>query len=652
MADDKPPAKVLRFERPRRFPADLDRLRARIGDENVSFEESDIDEGLAIAEAAIERGVPGGHEAKTDLLNIRAHRTLAAGDTDAALAKWADIAAAYPTYFHAYAMRADILGKRGDHDGALAELDAYVERAPTDARGYLQRANVYNAQGDGERALANFRRAVVLDPSSTEAKLGLAQALAAKGDAKGAARAYAKAAEEVLGNAESYDMRGLMHFVCGQEELALADYEASLALDPTNADTVAWRGLLRSRLGRREEALADFTRLIAMRPAEARGYWRRGEVLLHLGKPAEALRDLDRALALGGDERGAAHAARGMAQEALGDADGALASYEAALSRDPANIACRSRRFQIYNAREDWERCMIDIEAVLAKTPDDPPLLQSLARLQHRVHRRDEALATYDRVIALDPRNAEVYAERSALHTGIGNTMAAHADMAKAYELAPDDRDIRSAHGRFAAQVAPNEEARSAAYALIVSAAELEPENPEAWARAAYDLRGAGSPERALPCITRAVELDPDNPEYLHERAGCLDVTAPREETDPEGFRAAMEAALADVEKALELTDDEEFQWELYRTRGDLRESLGDLAGAIADATHLIEATPDRVDGYTERARLLKQTGDMEGARADAAKVKLLEDELIAELSTMSGMENMPNLKRFDLDEV
>src|SRR5690348_9403665 len=123
MANDEPSAKVLPFVRPRRFPADLDRLRGRLDDDEVAFEEADIDDGIACAEAAIEKGVPGGHEVLADLLHIRAHRILAAGDADAALARWAEIIARVPAYLPAYAARADLLGKRGEHEAALAELD-------------------------------------------------------------------------------------------------------------------------------------------------------------------------------------------------------------------------------------------------------------------------------------------------------------------------------------------------------------------------------------------------------------------------------------------------------------------------------------------------------------------------------------------------
>lgn len=649
MASDKPPGKVLPFERPRRFPADLDRLRRMLDDEDTELGEPDLEEGLACAEAAIAKGVPGGHEAKADLLHIRAHRTLAAGDTEAALATWATIIASSPAYLQAYVMRAQVLGKRGDHEAAVAELDRFVERAPTDARGYLHRAQLYEAQGDRERALANFRRAAQLDRTSTEAHLGVATALAAKGDARGAARAFAQAAEEVLGDADSYNMRGFMHFVSGQDELALADYEASLALSPNQPDTLAWRGLCRLRLKRYDAAIADFTRLIAMQPADARGFWRRGEALVYSGKHAEGLRDLDRAIALGGDERGAAHFARGMAQQALGDVAGALRSYDTAIERDPENAACRARRFQIHNEAEDWAGCQIDAEAMLARSPGSPPLLLTHARLCVRTGRRDDALASYDQLIALEPGNADAYHERAELHVGKGDTLAARADLARAFELAPDDLDIRASHGCDRVQGATTPEERAAGLQLIASSAELDAENPEAWSRAAYSFRRVGAFAEALRCITRALELDPDNVDYLDERATCLRSAAPWSGADPEGHRASIVAALADVDRAIALSSTEDF--ERYRQRATLREESGDLEGALADQTKMIEIDPSFIDPHMDRARLRKLTGDMPGALADAARVSAMEDEWLAEVATHPELGKV-ELKRFNLDDV
>jgi tetratricopeptide (TPR) repeat protein len=237
-------------------------------------------------------------------------------------------------------------------------------------------------------------------------------------------------------------------------------------------------------------------------------------------------------------------------------------------------VACRLRRFQLHSEAEDWPRCQIDADAMLARAPDSP-------------------------------------------------------------------------YGRDQAQAATTDDERAAALRLIGSSAELDAENHEAWARAAYRLREAGAPGQAIPYITRAIELAPDNADYLDERATCLRGAAPHRGLDPVGFRASVVAALADAEQAIALSNDEDL--ELYRHRASLREEAGDLEGALADQTQMIEMAPDFLDAYADRARLRKLTGDMPGALADAARVTAMEDETFAELAAFVDVGKM---QRFNLDDV
>ena len=411
-------------------------------DGEVEFEESDIDEGLACAEAAIARGVPRGHEVKVEFLNIRAHRTLDAGESDAAFAAWGSIAAAYPTYLAAYSMRAEILEKRGDDAAALAMLDSYVRRAPTDPDGYLARANFFTKHDDPERAIANFRRVVQLDPARSDALLRMAQLLEAKGDSYAASCAYAKYAEEPLDDVDDYKMRAFMFFMSGYPDLALDDYDAILALSPNDREALSWRANLRLMFRQWEGAITACTRLIKMKSADATVYARRGEALVEVGKLREALKDLKRAIALGGDARGVAHFARGKAEEGLGDDAAALASYTTAIERDPSSVGRRLRRLRINEAVGDRPACQIDIDAMLSAPPGEPSPLLAYARVCHARRRREDSREAYDRLIALEPHNAAAFYGRAELLVGLGDTMAARADFARAFELKPDDAEI------------------------------------------------------------------------------------------------------------------------------------------------------------------------------------------------------------------
>ncbi len=633
MASDLPPAKVLPFQRPRRFPADLDRLRAILDDEDAGFDEAELEDALACADAATAKGVPGAHEVKVRLWGVRAHRTNHSEGADAALAVWAAIVEAYPDYLPAYVARAKLLGARGDEEAAIAELDRFVALSPTEAEGYLQRAALYQDQGDVERALANLRRGVQLDPTSFGAYLAIAQLLAAKGDGAGASRFYAKYATQPVGTAEEFGMRGFMFFLCGEEELALADYEAMVALAPNDPEAVSWRGLCRLRSNDIDGAIADYTRLIALRPEEARGYTRRGEALVRLGKHAEALRDLDRAIALGNDEYGRAHFARSTALEALGDLEGAHAALDTAIERNPTQASYRIRRFQRHAAAEDWVRCDIDAEAMLAKSPDDGSILHAHARLCHRNGRRDDARVAYDRLLTVDPGNAQAHFERSELLVGFGETQAAYADLDRAFELAPEDPLIRRAYGFKQLSSLPGDPERSAWIEMVVGTA--KPDDHAALAELAYHFCRVACHAQGMVHINRAIELAPDNADYYMARIRCRSGMAPRF-IDLAAFQAAAAESLVDIERAIALTTDDE-DVEPYQTRAELREEVGDLQGALADQTKMIEMAPWSLDAFEERARLRELTGDLAGAAEDAARAAEMEEELRAEMATWSN---------------
>jgi tetratricopeptide (TPR) repeat protein len=493
MAKDGPPGKVLPFKRspkaappaplgPRDpvFAAALEGVMGLVWRDldgvAAVFDGMDLEAGLSWADEAIAKGAPGGHEARVDLLNLRAYRTLARGDAAAALAQWDALATEHPTNVAVHVMRARAHERRGDNEAAIA--------------------------------------------------------------------------------------------------------------------------------------------------------------------------DLDRAIEIGPDELGMAHFARGNAHQALGDLERALQSYDVAIERSPSNVGFRLRRFQIHNEAEDWLACQIDADAVLALVPDSKEVLLTHARLCARNNRRSEALADYDLLIGLDPGNADAYHERAGLHIGRGDTAAARADVARAFELNPDDPEIRASYGRDLGQAARTDEERAAAIRMIQSSAELDPENPAAWADAGRCCQMIGRHEEAVAHFTRAIELAPDDVDYYAERAQSIVSTGSAVSHDPEGRRPHLERALADVDRAIHLFDGEHF--ELYRRRATLREGLGDLRGALDDQRSIVALDPRFLEGYMDRARLRKLTGDMPGAVADAKRVRELEDETRANLAEFM---DVSTLKRWNLDE-
>ena len=132
--------------------------------------------------------------------------------------------------------------------------------------------------------------------------------------------------------------RGMAHLEARRPQLAAADFQRALELNPRSPEALLGRGTLRLRAGNLREALEDFDGAIALDPAYASPYDKRCIVKMRLRGAQEASDDCDRAVSLApmNDD---AWINRGVVRRALGERREAMASYERALELNPANAS-------------------------------------------------------------------------------------------------------------------------------------------------------------------------------------------------------------------------------------------------------------------------------------------------------------------------
>jgi tetratricopeptide (TPR) repeat protein len=85
-----------------------------------------------------------------------------------------------------------------------------------------------------------------------------------------------------------------------QYDLALADYDKAIALDPLLYLAYCNRAVVLGKMGREEQAIEDYSQALSMRPDVAQIYFERGQVYLRTGKRELASKDFRKACALGG----------------------------------------------------------------------------------------------------------------------------------------------------------------------------------------------------------------------------------------------------------------------------------------------------------------------------------------------------------------
>ena len=102
--------------------------------------------------------------------------------------------------------------------------------------------------------------------------------------------------------------------------------------------------------------------------------------------------------------------------------EAALASYQQALDRGVSQPEeAHLNRGVIYSdcLRRD-EAAAAELHAALALNPTFVPALLNLANLQEDLGRREDALALYERVLAIDPRCHVALARQASLRTATG----------------------------------------------------------------------------------------------------------------------------------------------------------------------------------------------------------------------------------------
>lgn len=279
-----------------------------------------------------------------------------------------------------------------------------------------------------------------------------------------------------------------------------------------------------------------------------------------------------------------------------------------------------------YHARRDCRRALAEFAAARVAMPNDAELWAWTGLARRRLGRWDDALAAYEEAVRLDPLNTGVIADLG------GNTlrvMHRYAEAVAAYDrvlaLERDSRRIALVRGfayvvwqgrldtlRAVLARTPPESGPRGIYAATLA---LYERRPDALLDLLRDVPARGFAEQTV-YHPRALYAA-----YAHELRGDL-ATA----------RAHYDTALAAVDTALAgLPED----WRLHGVRGRVLAGLGRRDEARAEARWLVDSPwygRDAVETYwlaEEQARILAACGEVDAAVAVVAR-------LVAEPSELS----------------
>jgi tetratricopeptide (TPR) repeat protein len=226
-------------------------------------------------------------------------------------------------------------------------------------------------------------------------------------------------------------------------------------------------------------------------------------------------------------------------------------------------------------------------------------------RALRELDRHREALASFDRAIALAPETAELHLQRGEELEYSGRTAEALAAFGRAAELAPDDDDAHYHRGRMLEKLGRHEEAL-AAYDRALAVA---PDDPYVHSRRGDALLTLGRCPEALAAADCAVALAPAF-SYAHTvRGRALNCLGRHEE------------ALAALDQALALDPEDA---EAHSHRGESLQALGRCEEALAAYDRALALDGSEADAYRGRALALERLGRHEEARVARERADII----------------------------
>ena len=362
------------------------------------------------------------------------------------------------------AAQAQALAARGfgylsqkDLDRAFADFDAAVRRNPKLAVAYYYRGAI-QMERDPKRALADINKAISLNPKDPDYFRERSTIYAKRKD-------YPRAIADLtvaIGLARKppkseYFLRGAAYQDSGQRDKAIADFQASLVLDPDNevlrrhlihlggAIPKAVQlpsGLCSANDITHEQRIAGCTASIESGtltgwPLKV-AYCNRGYALTELSEFDRVITDSNALIAID-PQAGCGYLNRARAWYYKDDLDRAIVDYTQAIRFDPRLHEAYASRGTAYFDRREFDKAIADYNAAISIDSHVPMYFSDRGNTRFTMGDYRSAVADYDRAIAVDANYAQAYARRGWAFLLLDELAKAEADFDKALALAPDD---------------------------------------------------------------------------------------------------------------------------------------------------------------------------------------------------------------------
>lgn len=293
-----------------------------------------------------------------------------------------------------------IESSQGNHASAIALIQRAVQIMPTSDTFWSNLGVTLKTAGQIQAAIDAYQRALDLNPSNADAHFNIGKSFKAAGMMEQAETAFRRALE--LDRTRSSPWLSLMSLYTEVHHLGEASSLAEEAerLFPSNSEILLNVGAIRKRAGDLEQALATYKKVLEFAPEHVDALCRSASACFAMYRMDEGLSLLERARRLDSQSEHV-HSCFGTYFNTIGNATEAVSAFRLATIAKP-----------------NHGTAYCNLGAALRKLGD-----------------LSDALASADRSIELEGRNAEFLAVRGGIRLCVGMHRESEADYRKAVEL-------------------------------------------------------------------------------------------------------------------------------------------------------------------------------------------------------------------------
>ena len=205
--------------------------------------------------------------------------------------------------------------------------------------------------------------------------------------------------------ARSHYNLGLIYSVKGEPDMAIAEFERSLKLNPPerleNAEAYLNLGILYAERGDKERAVFEFQSAIALLPDYVRARAHLGKTYHEQGRFVEAIGEFETALRYKRDV--SLYFDLAASQVSLKRYDGAIESYENAIRLEPDSAELHFALASLYDDLGLYEKALEAYNVAIRYAPGHGRAYNNIGIIYGRMGRLEEAIVNFNKALEINP---------------------------------------------------------------------------------------------------------------------------------------------------------------------------------------------------------------------------------------------------------